>query len=151
MRWIWTRLCFSLLLGLALPLSAAPCKIVKVLPQLLDDQGRHSVSPSLYGRDAYQASLRANPEKCSGVRFAIQWKARIKDSGKLNLRVEARCSKEPAPLNLEERVKRTGFLDRWTYIPLTGERFQKAGEVTAWRVTLWDGNVLLAEQKSFLW
>jgi hypothetical protein len=149
MRWIRTLLCFSLLL--ALPLSATPCKIAKVLPQLLDDQGRHSVSPSLYGRDAYQAYLRANPEKCSGMRFAIQWKARIKDSGKLNLRVEARVSKEAAPLNLEATVKRTGWLDRWTYIPLTGERFQKAGEVTAWRVTLWDGNVLLAEQKSFLW
>ena len=62
MRWNRTLLCFVLLLGLAFPISATPCKIAKVLPQLLDDQGRHTVSPSLYGRDAYQALLREHPE-----------------------------------------------------------------------------------------
>jgi len=143
--------CLLLLLGLAVSSSAAPCRIIKVLPQLLDDQGRHTVSPSLYGRDAYQAELRATPGKCSGMRFAIQWKARVKDSGNLVLRVEARVSKQTTPLVLEQHVKRTGLFNRWTSLPLTGARFQESGDVTAWRATLWDGNVLLAEQKSFLW
>ena len=42
-------------------------------------------------------------------------------------------------------------LGRWNGIALTGEDYKAFGEVTAWRVTLWDGETMLAEQKSFLW
>jgi hypothetical protein len=149
----WTNVLIGLLLaqGLAPPAFAAPGKIFKVLPQLLDEKGQHTVAPSLYARDAYQAFLRAHPDKCSGIRFAIQWKAHVKDSGRIKLRVEVRGSKEAVPLRLEQPVKRTGLFNRWTSIPLTGESFRQTGEVNAWRATLWDGDVLLAEQKSFLW
>jgi hypothetical protein len=34
---------------------------------------------------------------------------------------------------------------------VTGDEYKKLGELVAWRVTLWDGDKLLAEQKSFLW
>ena len=32
-----------------------------------------------------------------------------------------------------------------------GEDFRAGGTVTAWRVSLWDGDQLVAEKKSFLW
>ena len=35
----------------------AASKISKVLPHLLDKQGRHTLSPSLLERDAYQAPV----------------------------------------------------------------------------------------------
>ncbi len=39
---------------LAFPAAgAASARIAKVLPQLLDLEGRHALSPSLYDRDAY--------------------------------------------------------------------------------------------------
>ncbi|PYI85852.1 MAG: hypothetical protein DME26_10040, partial [Verrucomicrobia bacterium] len=67
----------------ALPQSI---KILKVLPRYLDHKGRHTVSPSLYERDAYQAWLRKNPDARSGLRFDVQWKARgLKE---VKLRVE---------------------------------------------------------------
>jgi hypothetical protein len=34
---------------------------------------------------------------------------------------------------------------------MTGEAFQKFGELSAWRATLWDGETQLAVQESFLW
>ncbi len=151
MRWIIALVGLLLFNGLALPIAAAPCRIVKVLPQLLDDKGQHTAAPSLYARDAYQAFLRRHPDKCSGIRFAIQWKAHVKDSGSLKLRVQIRGSKEARNLSLEQPVARTGLFHRWSSLPLTGEPYQKIGEVTAWRATLWDGDILLAEQKSFLW
>ena len=49
-----------LLLGVISTTDAArPGKISKVLPHWLDLQGRHTLSPSLLERDAYQAKLRA--------------------------------------------------------------------------------------------
>ena len=53
--------------------SAATGKVIKVLPQFLDLKGRHSLSPSLYDRDAYQAQLRDTKTNISGMRFAVQW------------------------------------------------------------------------------
>ena len=42
-------------------------------------------------------------------------------------------------------------MSRWTSLTLAGEDYKNFGEVTAWRVTLWDGEQLVGEQKSFLW
>ena len=36
-------------------------------------------------------------------------------------------------------------------IKLEGEEYKKFGELVAWRVTLWDGDKQVGEQKSFLW
>jgi hypothetical protein len=47
-----------------------------------------------------------------------------------------------------------------TYVPhrdtanlfqVRGEEFRSGGRVSAWRVSLWDGDQLVAEKKSFLW
>src|SRR5258705_13546151 len=63
-------------LTLAWQASAATGRIIKVLPHFLDLKGRHSLSPSLYDRDAYQARLRDHREERSGMRFDIEWKSK---------------------------------------------------------------------------
>ena len=129
---------------------AASAKIIKVLPQYVDLEGRHSLSPSLYDRDAYQAQLRKNPKRRSGLRFDVQW--RSAEKGPLKLRVEMRGSnaKELTQAVLEGEVGQTGF-SKWTTLNLKGEEYKKFGELAAWRATLWDGEKLVSEQKSFLW
>lgn len=134
--------------------SAAPGRVIKVLPQFLDLNGQHALTPSLYDRDAYQKYLRLHPEKISGMRFAIEWKASGDAATPLKLRVEVRGVTHgdlPPTTVLEQEVKRGGWFSHWTYLPLKGEEYKKIGEVTAWRVTFWDNDHLLSEQKSFLW
>src|SRR5271154_3916757 len=87
MRWLSVLLLMGFLGSTA---GAAEGRVYKVLPQFLDLQGRSSLSPSLYDRDAYQNILRRSPAKCSGLRFAVQWKARASSSDSLKLRVEMR-------------------------------------------------------------
>lgn len=132
--------------------QAATAKIIKVLPHYLDLQGHHALSPSLYERDAYQSILRAAPEKCSGLRFDVQWKARLVTTNLL-MRVEIRAARvNPLqPFTLERYVKPRSWGSRWTSLLVAGEDFRKLGSLIAWRVTLWDGDTLMAEQKSFLW
>jgi hypothetical protein len=135
------------------PLDAADARIIKVLPHYLDLEGRHALSPSLYERDAYQEVLRKNPTQRSALRFDIQWKARGVPAAKLKLRLELRTSKNflLKPLVAEQPVKKRRWLSRWSALKVSGEEFKQMGELLAWRATLWDGEKLLAEQKSFLW
>jgi hypothetical protein len=154
MRWFSACLICGWLLGAASAATAAAGRVCKVLPQLLDDKGRQALSPSLYDRDAYQAFLRRNPAKCSGLRFAIQWKAKVPESEQLKLRVELRGTANgdtPKEAVLETIVHQRHWFSHWESLVLGGDKYKAFGEVTAWRVTLWDGNELLGEQKSFLW
>ena len=153
MRW-FTRLfllCAWVAVGPAA--DAADAKIIKVLPHFLDLQGRHTLSPSLYERDAYQLQLRQHPEQRSAVRFDIHWRAPVTDPARIKLRVEVRGSlaHQGQPLVLEAPGKSRSWLGRWTEIRLEGGEFQNLGDVVAWRATLWDGEKQLAEQTSFLW
>jgi hypothetical protein len=134
--------------------QAATGRILKVLPFFLDLNGRQALSPSLYERDSYQAQLRMHPEHRSGIRFAVQWKARPPTWEPLKLRLELKGIAHgdlPRQLTLEEDVQTTGWFGRSTSFFLTGADYKAFGEVTAWRVTLWEGEKLLGEQKSFLW
>src|SRR5665213_1793585 len=81
----------AILFLLAPVLRAREGSVVKVLPQLLDQHGRHALSPSLYERDAYQMRLRKDPKLRGGARLAVQWKAKHVDWTKLKLRAEMRC------------------------------------------------------------
>src|SRR5580700_11564575 len=81
----------TVLLVLASAARAGQGSVVKVLPQLLDEHGRHALSPSLYERDAYQFHLRKEPKLRGGARLAVQWKAKNVDWPKLKLRAEMRC------------------------------------------------------------
>jgi hypothetical protein len=133
--------------------AATTGRVIKVLPHFLDHKGRHALSPSLYDRDAYQAQLRQHPEQRSGMRFDVLWKAKAAGGAALKLRVELRGiaqGNQPSQRTLETEVK-PGWLGRWTSLTLGGEDYKNFGEVTAWRVTLWDGDRLAGEQKSFLW
>ena len=153
MRRLLIYIVFVCLLVGTLSATAATGKVVKVLPHFLDLKGRHTLSPSLYDRDAYQAELRKNPAKVSGVRFNVQWRARGAAKETAVLRVELRGTAKgnlPSEAKLEIPVEITGT-SHWTALTLDGDNYKNFGEVTAWRVTLWAGDELIGEQKSFLW
>jgi hypothetical protein len=138
----------------AAPAGAATGRIIKVLPFLLDTNRLHALSPSLFDRDAYQSYLRRHPAECAGMRFAIQWKARGAVYGPLTLRLELRGTAKgdlPTQTTFETKVKSGGWFSHWNDLTLVGDDYRKSGAVTAWRVTLWEGDELLGEEKSFLW
>ncbi|MGO9245695.1 MAG: hypothetical protein ACLPT4_12310 [Verrucomicrobiia bacterium] len=64
-------------------------------------------------------------------------------------------------VKLEYRqVAKPGEVFEETYVPhgdarklfeVRGEQFRSGGVVSAWRVTLWDGDKIVAEEKSVLW
>ena len=154
MRRAFLLLLLGAVCAVAAPASKPTGRVVKVLPHLLDLQGRHTVSPSLFDRDAYQAQLRKHPERCSGIRYDVFWQARGLKDQPLTLRVELRGlfeGKVPRAQTLELSVKAPSANRRWSGLNLGGEDFKRFGEVTAWRATLWSGEQLLDEQKSFLW
>lgn len=131
-------------------LSAATGKVIKVLPFFLDKEGRQSLSPSLYDRDAYQVQLRKNPDQRSGFRFDVEWKASDAAQPKIKLELRGMKGKTPTRQTLEAPAKK-GLLGNWTTLSMAGEDFKKFGELSAWRATLWDGDQMIGEQKSFLW
>ena len=124
-----------------------------MLPHFLDKKGRATVNPSLYDRDAYQVELRDNPEKRSALRFDVQWKAAYYEYDSLTLRIEAKGIKgrDPTTLTLEQPLKLGSRFSQWAALTLSGDEYQKFGELTAWRATLVSGTNVVAEQKSFLW
>ena len=132
-------------------LRAASTRVIKVLPLYLDRQGRHALSPSLFDRDAYQSQLRHRPEERSGLRMDVQWKALQNTPLKLRVELRGGRGKEATKATLEATGQHLGGLSKWTSLILAGEDYKKFGELVAWRATLWDGETLLAEQKSFLW
>lgn len=142
-----------LLAGLPGRAAEAEGRVLKVLMHHLDLEGRQSLSPSLYERDAYQAFLRKHPEKVSGVRFDVQWKARHADATKLRLKLEAIGSRTSLkePFVIEAPVKPDRWGGTWSALPMDKEVFTRFGEPAAWRITLWEGDKMIAEQKSFVW
>lgn len=153
MRGLISGLMVCIALAMAAPAHAATGRVIKVLPHLLDLQGRHTLDPSLYERDAYQAFLRQHTNQISGIRFDIHYKVQGPAMDNLRLRVELRGTASgtlPSKAVLEAAVKPARF-SHWISLPLTGAEYERFGEVTAWRVTLWDGEELLSDYKSFLW
>ena len=141
-------------LAVALSASAATGRVIKVLPQFLDLKGRNSLTPSLYARDLYQVTLRLQTTNCSGMRFHVQWKVKDQSVAPLKLSLELRGVAHgdyPKRLTLEKPVESLSRHSHWAQFDLVGEAYKEFGQVTAWRVTLWEGNKLLGEQKSFLW
>ena len=150
----------ALLAGCSAPRERQPeARIIKVLPSLLDTEGRASLHPSLYERDAYQALLRAESKKVGGLRFDVLWKTpgNTTQSRPLVLKLELRRSahgtnatagnvivvERPFPASLRGRT--------WSRIVLGPEEFRSVGEVSAWRATLVRDQQALASTQSFLW
>lgn len=133
--------------------DSAAGKVVKVLPLLLDQEGRAATSPSLFDRDAYQVFLRDHTNEVSALRFDVLWKAAKSAGKKLKLRTELRgigAGGRPVLKTLETEVA-PGTFRQWTSLTLGGDDYKNFGSVVAWRVTLWNGGQLFGEQKSFLW
>ena len=149
MRWI----VIALLLAVAPATFAGQGRVIKVLPLYLDENGRDSLHPSLYERDAYQAILRAHSDQRFALRFAVQWKAKDVDWSKTRLVVETRGVKENTIVSrsIEYPLHKGGFFSKWANVDISGKNFGTMGELAAWRVTLWEGDNKLGEQKSFLW
>ena len=141
----------SVLMLVALPLMAAEGKIHKVLPHFVDKEGRHSLSPSLYERDAYQAQLRNDPEQRGGLRFDVHWKAQKSPNLKLRLDIRGSKTNEATNLTVQTPVKPPGFFGTWSAVVVPAQDYPRLGELRSWRATLLDGDQVLDEQKSFLW
>ena len=150
-----SRFLFALAVSLlcAPLLHASEGSVVKVLPQLLDAQGRHTLSPSLYERDAYQFHLRKNPKFRAGVRLVVQWKAKDVDWKNLKLRAEMRCLLEDniRTVTMEEPAVKNGHYSSWAEFRIEGPDYVAFGQLVAWRVTLWEGDRELGKLESFLW
>jgi hypothetical protein len=140
-------------LSMAFADEAAAGRVIKVLPLFLDLKGHDALSPSLYDRDAYQVYLRQHPDQRSAIRIDVSWKASNTGNAELKLWVELRGIGQnglPRQITLDQVVK-PGYFRRWTSVMIGGENYKNFGELVAWRVTLWAGDQLLGEQKSFLW
>jgi hypothetical protein len=150
------RLAVLTLLGLGLlgagNLAAGGDRVVKVLPHLLDAQGRHALSPSLFERDAYQTMLKANPDKRGGLRFDVRWKAAVVPEGARALRLELVTTRHPRtlPLVVETPLPAKGK-SGWAKVPLDAATAKAAGEIVAWRVSLVVAGEVKGSQQSFLW
>jgi len=151
-----------LLIPLATRIHAADAKVRKVLPSLVDLEGRASLHPSLYERDAYQAYLRKNPELVGGMRFDVHWSAPVAKAQPLELRLELRGAAlrtNNAPsgvtqtnaVTLTQAVTPPRFGARWTRVTLSPETLRQVGDVTAWKATLLRDGTELASTQSFLW
>lgn len=159
MRRFWFSV-FLFALFAAVPGSqAATGRVVKVLPFFLDHKGKHTTAPSLYERDAYQVYLRDHPELRSGRMYSVQWKVKGKPAGPLLLRLELRGIAEgnlPRSIVVEKFVEPRGWVTNWDEFLLVDEDYARFGEVTAWRVSLWERgpweeDTLLSDQTSFLY
>jgi len=141
--WLW----------LAPAVRAGEGSVLKVLPQLLDEHGRHALSPSLYERDAYQFHLRKEPKLRGGARLAVQWKAKNVDWSKLKLRAEMRCLLEDNlhTVNMEKPAVKNGHFSSWSEFRMEGADYKTFGQIVAWRVTLLEGDHQLGQLESFLW
>jgi hypothetical protein len=132
--------------------GAADFQVMKVLPHLLDQAGRHMVSPSLFERDAYQDWLRSNPDQQSGIRYDIHWRARKPGEYVLKLELLGRVEQgRPNRKTVEAKVSSESSKSRWSALSLIGDPYQEFGAIVAWRVSLWQGDQLLAKHQSFLW
>ena len=140
-----------LFLCLSAASGAAEARIVKVLPHLLDAQGRNSLAPSLYERDAYQAHLRATPELVSALRFDVQYKSDTREP--IVLRIELRGSKMPLGRIrvFETDLQPRRFFSSWGHLHLDKELYDEIGPIIAWRATLRRDGFVLADLESFLW
>ena len=150
------RFLMMLLLLAVLPAlgnGAEKGRIVKMLPLFLNAKGHDAISPSLYDRDAYQAYLRQHTNEISAMRFDVLWQVENPAAAKYKLRIELRGigpGGTPTRFTLEAEAP-PPLLRRWQSLVLGGADYKGFGELVAWRATLWHGDQLLSEQKSFLW
>lgn len=128
-------------------------EIYKVLPHLLDQKGRHTVSPSLFERDAYQEFLRENPALVSGIGYDIHWKCPSGHKRDLQIILEIRGSNnyQASPTKKIIKAKAKKYFKTWSRIKLSKKEMKTIGKIVAWKVSLVEGDKTLTEHFSFLW
>lgn len=134
-------------------------RILKVLPSLLDAEGRASLHPSLYERDAYQALLRKESAKVGGLRFDVLWKTQpsLGPRSPVVLKLELRgSSRDPRGragevVIVERPIPASQSGRAWSRVVLGPDEFRRVGEVSAWRATLLRDDRVVASTQSFLW
>ena len=122
--------------------------IVKVLPHYLDVSGNHSDGPTLLHRDVYQVKLRKNSDLVRAVRYDVNWRG----TGEGKVRLELRSTKAGVETMIIEKSETAS--DRrthWTPILIDAATYKSFGQPESWRVSLWQGETQVGEQKSFLW
>jgi hypothetical protein len=136
------------------PNAEPPHQILKVLPHWLDQQGRHTLSPSLFERDAYQQHLSLHRDEVSTMRFDVNWRLATRDLTGCTLHLEARVGRDDAIETIEHEVplqlpslRRQG----WTGIQIPEGSWDPESNLMAWRVTLRQESTILATRTSFLW
>ncbi len=144
---------FLALVSLPVFASDPDGRVIKVLPLFLDTNGVDATSPSLFDRDAYQAHLRNHPEDVSALRVDVLWTGHPATNEQVKLRAELRgvsTNALPTVATLETNLA-LKTSRHWTSLKIGGADYKNFGTLIAWRVTLWDGDNMLGEQKSFLW
>ena len=149
---------FICLIGLASSFSTralgASTEILKVLPHWLDRQGRHTVSPSLFERDAYQLHLKEHREEVSTIRFDVNWRLKERGLQGCTLHLEARFGSEEGIQTLEQKTLiETGKRRKkgWSGLRIPEASFDVQSNLIAWRVRVMRGDEVLATRTSFLW
>lgn len=147
------KILFLCILLVVTSVQAGSIKIFKVLPHYLDKQNRHSLSPSPFERDRYQSILRADIEKCSTIRFDIQWRNTLSDLENMSITVEIRGNKMGSePVSFTQKLpSKKSIWSKWTKIKIPEETFHKMDGIGAWRVIIQDGEKTLQEYRSFMW
>jgi hypothetical protein len=136
--------------------GAAPLtgRVLKVLPLWLNAKGQDALSPSLFERDAYQRYLLLHTNEIAAVRYDVQWKATGPKGAAVKIQLELRAiapDGSPVLETLATTGTVHGYFGHWSSFKLTGDDYKKVRSEVAWRATVWSGDRLLGEQKSFLW
>lgn len=143
----------ALLWGLVSGCAHSERSAIKALPHYLDAQGRHTLSPDLFQRDAYQEYLRVNPDAVSTLRYDARWGRFATRQGPDQIRLELRGTRDGLPtesnvLVAVDEVRRGGG---WVSIALAPEEYAALGRVVAWRMIALEDGQEVARARSFLW
>ncbi len=128
--------------------------VLKVNRTLLDNYGYETdVVGNLKGEASYQYSLRHEPNRQSGGRFHIKWRA-PKGSTQVRLVLDVR-GLTPANETVRDTLSES-FADmdgwaEWTTLDIKERQFKRLGEIMAWRVTIYSGDRVMAELPSGNW
>ena len=124
-----------------------------MLPHYLDDQGRHTLSPDLFQRDAYQEYLFQNPEVVSTVRYDAFWGAFASKQGPDTVRLDLRGTRngEPTDHSIEAAVADNRRGRKWVGVTVSPEDYAGIGRVVAWRLVASKDGQEVETARSFLW
>jgi hypothetical protein len=145
--------CRSSLVVPALALVIALSSCAHPRPKVLDVEGtqyKETISRAdrnLFGPDRashLRVDSTALPDAQQREEYYVAWRG----TGITEVKFEYR------QVNIPNKILVQTFAPagkQWTIFKVIGDEFINGGPISAWRVSLWDGDRLLAERKSVLW